>query len=360
MHPNHTKAVYDVKEGLKKQPKVDRALKDISEKTGRAFLHDFGAKNKLILLFYFLGIIALALFKNSIISSAALSSLVAESNVPVNRIFNSLISILVILMLSRLIDGLVIQNISDSPMRYNLNRLLNLFMMILLTFIVISTIFINWYTAAISLGVISLILGFALQNPLVSFFAWVYILIRKPYEVGDRISIGDASGDVIDLNYFDTTLWEFGGKYISGDHPSGRTIRFPNSKIFNEYVYNYSWPLFPYLWNEIKFYVSYESDLEFIEKVVGKVVQDELGEEMLERVESYHALLEETPVEALKVKEKPAVFFRTSENTWVEVVVRYLVDPKKSGTVKSRLIKNILTQLCLKKDEIKFPSGNSR
>ncbi|HET9913733.1 MAG TPA: hypothetical protein VFQ13_17705, partial [Anaerolineales bacterium] len=46
----------------------------------------------------------------------------------------------------------------------------------------------------------------------------------------------------------DTTLWEFGGPYLSTQHPSGRIIKFPNSLVLNETVYNYSWPLFPYIW----------------------------------------------------------------------------------------------------------------
>lgn len=32
--------------------------------------------------------------------------------------------------------------------------------------------------------------------------------------------------DVIDVSYLDTTLWEFGGQYLSTDHPTGRTISF--------------------------------------------------------------------------------------------------------------------------------------
>jgi len=36
-------------------------------------------------------------------------------------------------------------------------------------------------------------------------------------------------------------------QYISGDHPSGRVIKFPNEKCSTKLVYNYSWPLFPYL-----------------------------------------------------------------------------------------------------------------
>ena len=126
--------------------------------------------------------------------------------------------------------------------------------------------FINWQTAFISLGIISIIIGFSLHTILSSFIGWVYILIRKPYQVGDRIKIGDATGDVIDVSYFDTTLWEFGGQYLSTDHPSGRTIKFPNSEVMTSMVYNYSWPYF--LTSGTKLNLNaYNSDLEFVDKV---------------------------------------------------------------------------------------------
>ncbi|WP_394363700.1 mechanosensitive ion channel domain-containing protein [Cnuella takakiae] len=64
-------------------------------------------------------------------------------------------------------------------------------------------------------------------------------MVRRPFSVGDRIRIGDVKGDVIELGYLDTTLWEFGAEYLSGDHPSGRIVRFSNSKVFNEYIHNY-------------------------------------------------------------------------------------------------------------------------
>src|SRR5439155_1236689 len=84
----------------------------------------------------------------------------------------------------------------------------------------------------------------------------LYFLVRRPYQVGDRVKIGDATGDVIDVGYLDTTLWEFGGDYLSTDHPTGRVIRFPNEKVLDTMVWNYSWPLFPYVWNEIKFQIA--------------------------------------------------------------------------------------------------------
>ena len=55
--------------------------------------------------------------------------------------------------------------------------------------------------------------------------------------------------------------------------PSGRLIRFPNSMVLQSAVFNYSWPEFPYIWNEIPFHVAYESDLEFVEKTLKKVTK---------------------------------------------------------------------------------------
>ena len=77
--------------------------------------------------------------------------------------------------------------------------------------IAVSILFVNWYPALTALGIGSIIIGLAVQTPMKSFIAWIYILVRRPYQVGDRIKIGDATGDVIDVGYFDTTLWNSAG-----------------------------------------------------------------------------------------------------------------------------------------------------
>ncbi len=272
----------------------------------------------------------------------------------------SLLLSMVVLLLARLTRSLLYGQIGSPAARYNLKRVIDLVSALLILFIAVSVLFVNWYAAIVSLGLISLVLGLALQNPISSFFAWIYIMIRRPYKVGDRIRIGQVTGDVIELNYFDTTLWEFGGDYLSGDHPSGRIIRFTNSKVFNEYVYNYSWPLFPYLWNEIKFYVAYESDLAYVEETIKKVVEAELGEAMMRRVRVFRNVLSDTPVDELEVRERPSVIFRGNPNTWVEVVVRYVVESKESGRVKNRLFKRIIGELRQQPGKVLFPKSDMR
>src|SRR5215471_3845805 len=175
------------------------------------------------------------------------------------RILRGAVLITIVLAVARAISVYGLGRIEEIPTRFTLGRVLRLIVAIAIVVIAISIIFVNWYAAVAALGVGSIIVGLALQTPMKSFIAWIYILVRQPFRVGDRIKIGEATGDVIDVGYLDTTLWEFGGQYLSSDHPSGRLIKFPNEKVLDELVYNYSWPLFPYIWNEVKFQIAYNA-----------------------------------------------------------------------------------------------------
>jgi len=239
--------------------------------------------------------------------------------------------IVIVLATAKAVRVYAIGRIEDTVTRFTLRRILLLVAGLLIAVIVISVVFVNWYGALTALGIGSIIVGLAVQTPMKSFIAWIYILVRRPFRVGDRIKIGDATGDVIDVGYLDTTLWEFGGQYISGDHPSGRVIRFPNEKVLDEIVWNYSWPLFPYIWNEIKFQVAYQRDL-----------------------------LARTPVDELEVREHPRVIFRVDEMTWIDAIVRYLVAPREAGPVKSRLIPKLLAALNAAPERVMFPKGDGR
>ncbi len=276
------------------------------------------------------------------------------------RIVRGTVLIVVVLAIARAISVYALGRIEDPAVRFTLQRVVHLVVALAIAVIVISIIFVNWYTALAALGISSIIVGLAVQTPMKSFIAWIYILVRQPFRVGDRIQIADATGDVIDVGYLDTTLWEFGGKYISGDHPSGRVIKFPNEKVLDEIVYNYSWPLFPYIWNEITFYVAFNADLEFIASTMQKIAEEELGKEMMERVQTFRDLLARTPVDELEVREHPRVIFRVSENTWLEAIVRYLVSPREAGRVKTRLIKKLLAALNTAPDKVMFPAGANR
>ena len=81
---------------------------------------------------------------------------------------------------------------------------------------------------------------------------------------------------------------------------------------------------------------------------------------MMERIRVYRELLAQTPVDQLEVRERPAVLFRVSDNTWLEAIVRYVVHPKAAGRVKTRLIKKLLERLTAAPDRVLFPKANAR
>ena len=278
----------------------------------------------------------------------------------IRRLIRGVALIVAILAIAKAIKVYGLGRIEDAVTRFTLERIESLLVWVTIAVVAASVIFVNWYAAVTALGVGSIIIGLAVQTPMKSFIAWIYILVRRPYRVGDRIKIGDATGDVIDVGYLDTTLWEFGGKYISGDHPSGRVIRFPNEKAFDEIIWNYSWPLFPYIWNEIKFQIAYQSDLKFVAETMEQLVAEELGEEMMKRVEVFREVLARTPVDELEVRSRPRVIFRVDEVTWVDAIVRYLVSPREAGSVKSRLIPKLLAALNAEPKRVMFPKGDAR
>lgn len=259
--------------------------------------------------------------------------------------------IALVLALSRAIRVYLFGRVQDIISQDTLNRILRLIVVSLILFIIVTALFANLLTTIVSLGVVTLIIGFALQTVLLSFIGWIYILVRNPYRVGDRVKIGEAEGDVVDVSYLDTTLWEFGTTSPSSEPPGGKIIKFPNSRVLNMAVFNYSRPLLPYVWNELVFKVGSDSDLEVVGKIIREAVTEELGEEVQARLRAAREVLAQT-AHPPNVQESPGVAYRTTDPAWIEIIVRYLADPKKTDHSRSHLLKQIRAKLSAEPDRI--------
>lgn len=272
----------------------------------------------------------------------------------------ALFIIFLILFISQILQHWVVKSRRSKAYKYNAFRVLHLLAVILITIVGVSYMFQNWYTAAVSLGLISLVLGFALQGPISSLIGWIYIVFRSPFEVGDRIEIGEFKGDVVEVGYIDTTLSEFGAPFLSNDLPSGRLIRFPNSLVLQSAVFNYSWQDFPFIWNEIAFQIAYNSDLSLVKSVIRDVTLSILDPEITDNVQELKDLISGTPVENLPMKEYPIINFRINDNTWVEAVVTYVVQPKRAASTRTKIIEKTLEKLNRHQDRVLMPKGENR
>ena len=99
-----------------------------------------------------------------------------------------------------------------------------------------------WFRAlgsvATILGLASAGLVVALQSPLTNLAGWVFIILRRPFGIGDRIQIGEHAGDVVDVRVFQFSLLEI-MKWVDADQSTGRVIHVPNGQVFDEAIINY-------------------------------------------------------------------------------------------------------------------------
>lgn len=260
----------------------------------------------------------------------------------------SLFLIALIFLISKIFTRLVINQTHIQGERYNLLRIIRFLAIVFSLIVVASFLFQNLYAAAVSFGLISLVLGFALQSPIASFIAWIYLIFRRSYLVGDRIQIKGLRGDVVSISYLDTSILECSGDYLGNDRSSGRIIRFPNSLVLKEEVINYSGPDIPFIWNEVPIQIAYTSDLQFIEECL--------------LLASTRDFKERYPQLAVQKVEhwKPTVYFRINMYAWMEAVVSYPVEPKDTTGRRNRILKYALPLLNTEPDKVKFPEGTMR
>ena len=125
------------------------------------------------------------------------------------------------------------------------------------------------------LGLLSAGLAIALRDPLTDLAGWVFIMGRRPFDLGDRIQIGEHAGDVIDLRIFQFSLLEI-GNWVAADQSTGRIIHVPNAKVFTEPLANYT-AQFEYLWNETPIVVTFESDWRKAKRIIEEIAAAQSG-----------------------------------------------------------------------------------
>ncbi len=118
-------------------------------------------------------------------------------------------------------------------------------------------------------GLLSAGIAIALKEPIVNIAGWIFIMFRRPFELGDRIEIGGHGGDVIDINVFQFTINEI-GNWVEADQSTGRIIHLPNSRIFTDAQANFT-KGFDFIWNEIPILLTFESDWKLAKEILTKI-----------------------------------------------------------------------------------------
>jgi len=166
------------------------------------------------------------------------------------KLITTLAVLLVLWIISLLVRRLFIDRIEDQRSRFLWQKTLG-YAIFTIGILAIGRIwFVGFQSLATFLGLLSAGLAIALKDPIANFFGWVFIIWRRPFEVGDRIQVGTHAGDVIDLRVFQFSLMEI-GNWVQADQSTGRVLHIPNGLVFTSTVANFTKGS-NFIWNEIR------------------------------------------------------------------------------------------------------------
>ncbi len=254
-----------------------------------------------------------------------------------NRVGIVLALILAILVLSHYLKKLPYKFTREGKNLYYFRKLISFTSGLLIAIIVVLNFMGDFGSLTAVLGLAGAGLAIALQDPIVSLVGWFLIVGRFGISVGDRVEINQVKGDVIDIGLLRIAVLEV-GNWVGAEQSTGRVVFFPNSFIFKSHYFNYSTGN-SFIWDEIRFTVTYESDWkrarEILEEVATRASQAfvdaaKTSQSQLER--QYHINLGTLT---------PYVYVSIASNG-VDLVLRYLTGIRKRRSTQDQICQEIL------------------
>jgi len=262
-----------------------------------------------------------------------------------SKIITSIIIAVALWLINAVLNAIFLRRVKDLKLRYNLRKTFGYILFFVGALAIVRVWFGGFQQASTYLGLVSAGIAIALRDPIVNLAGWVFIALRRPFAAGDRIQIGQHSGDVIDLRVFQFTILEI-GNWVGADQSTGRIIHIPNGKIFSEPLANYG-KGFDYIWNEIPVLITFESSWK-------------KAKEILQRIATKHSesLSEAAAQKVMTSAQKFMIFYSvltptvytSVQESGVLLTIRHLCEPRRRRTRSEAIWEDILEQFNAEND----------
>ena len=202
-------------------------------------------------------------------------------------------------------------------------------------------------------GLLSAGVAIALKDPLSNLAGWLFIVWRRPFAPGDRITVRTHTGDVIDQRVFSFTLLEVGTETGAGQS-TGRLVHVPNGWVFTDSLVNATRG-FPYVWNELAVVVPFEADWRKAKRVLLALADEHAG-----------TLSEDAERKLRRAAQEYMIFYSKLTPTvytsvvdfGVQLTVRYLVEPRRRRGSEQQLWEAILDAFAAEPDlDLAYPTS---
>ena len=136
-------------------------------------------------------------------------------------------------------------------------------MMLIGTIIIIQAVGIDLSALSLLAGALGVGIGFGFQKVTDNLISGLTILVEEPIKVGDRVEVGEVSGDIVNISLRSTTI-------VTNDNIS---IIVPNSEFISSQVINWSHNN-RIIRFRIPVGVSYDEDPEIVKKLLMEVADE--------------------------------------------------------------------------------------
>ena len=197
-------------------------------------------------------------------------------------------------------------------------------------FIILQNLGIDITPLITALGIGGLAVALALQDTLGNLFAGVQIILSRQVRTRDFVQLSSGErGWVTDVKGRNTTIQTF---------PDGNLVVVPNSLLASSIVKNFSFPRTA-LWVSIEVGVSYDSELDQVERVTAEVAKEVLQE-----------------IDGGVSTEEPIVFFHTFADSSINLEIRMMVrEIRSQGPIRHEFIKRLHKRYKAEGIEIPYP-----
>ncbi|MEE4272945.1 MAG: mechanosensitive ion channel family protein [Thermoanaerobaculales bacterium] len=267
----------------------------------------------------------------------ALSMYLGISEATLDKLVLSLVLVLLLVLLRRATGMVVERRLDDPARRYIAVKTVD-YLLGLVSVLVLLRIWLGGFGGlAASIGIISAGLAIALHAPLTNLAGWIFLAVRRPFVVGDRIQIGDHAGDVIDLRLFAFSLVEI-GNWVDADQSTGRILHIPNGHVFQQAVANYTQG-FNFIWDEMPIVVTFESDWRKAKQILTEIIQRHNA------IRSEHAQQEVRRAASkfmIKYEHLTPIVWTSVADIGVTLTIRYMTDPRRRRSTENAIWEDIL------------------
>ena len=158
-----------------------------------------------------------------------------ESKLTIGLILTLSISFVVLFVVTEWIRRILVHKVLnryqiETGTRQSIGTIVKYVLVLAGVFSILQTSGVDLSAFGILAGAIGVGIGFGLQNVTNNFISGLIILFEQPIKIGDRIEVGDVSGDVIKISARSTTI-------VTNDNIS---IIVPNSQFIDSQVINWS------------------------------------------------------------------------------------------------------------------------